>query len=341
MVKHEVHSEKVRFGGLDKRHAFRAGPLASTPEKKVPVRSYLIAATVVMFLSRVVVLADAPAGRAGAASTRDAASCVAIASDIGLTFQANETDHFLVLSSRDDPSASATGRLVDQVYLRFYEQLSRAGFSLKPPQDKLILVRFTSYSALEAYGWKANQTDVSWMDAFYSSSTNRVAVAVAEGRTPEQHMRTITHELTHQLSFNSGLQRRGVTYPLWLTEGLAMNFESGALETVGLEWNDSRFEQRIADITASRRWIPLDQFAGMTSRSVGAGSATLDAYAQSCVFFRYLLERRPQDLKKYMAEMISVWNPQQSPEDLRRRFIAVFGPVRPLEEDFLRYVNKG
>ncbi len=39
----------------------------------------------------------------------------------------------------------------------------------------------------------------------------------------------LTHEMTHQLAYNSGLQKRGVMYPLWVSEGLATFFEGSAL----------------------------------------------------------------------------------------------------------------
>ena len=37
---------------------------------------------------------------------------------------------------------------------------------------------------------------------------------------------TIVHEATHQLAYNSGLQTRYADNPLWLSEGLAMFFET-------------------------------------------------------------------------------------------------------------------
>jgi hypothetical protein len=41
-----------------------------------------------------------------------------------------------------------------------------------------------------------------------------------------------------------------------------------------------------------------------------------------------------------MAELSSVWLPKQNTESLRRRFIAVFGPVKPLEEGFRRFIDR-
>jgi hypothetical protein len=309
-------------------------------------------------------------GEAGVSPARDAACCVALASQIGLNLQVHETDQFLVLSSADDPSAIATGQLLDQVYLRFYEQFSRAGFGPKPPPDKLVWVCVNSYGALEAYGRAADGADVSWMGAYYSHETNRVAAAMAAGRPVAQaqvrgrpsgssgkiaalgdpgggppaggglNIRTLTHELTHQLAFNSGLQRRGATYPFWLTEGLATNFEADSVDSVGLGREESRYRQRLIEAKAGGRLIALERLAAMTDCPAGPASATRDAYAQAWGFFHYLMESRPGALKKYMADLSPAWLPRQNAESLRSRFIAVFGPVKPLEEDFLRFIDR-
>ncbi len=310
---------------------------------------------------------DSSGGAIGVTPARDAASCVALASEIGLALQVHETDRFLVLSSADNASATATGRLLDQVYLRFYEQFNRAGFEPRPQPSKLVWVCLNSYGVLEAYGRAADGVEVSWMDAYYSQRTNRVVAAMVAGRPMAQapgrssgssrqiaafggtdggqdassglNIRTITHELTHQLAFNSGLQRRGVTYPFWLTEGLATNFEADSSDSVSLGREDSRLRQRLIEAKAGGRLIPLEQFVAMTECPVGQGPATRDAYAQAWGLFRYLLESRPSALKKHLAELSSVWLPQQNTESLHRRFLAAFGPVKPLEEDFLRFIS--
>ena len=307
---------------------------------------------------------DLQSGAAGVVPARDAANCITLAGRIGLSLQAHETDHFLVLSSADEASAAATGQLLDHACLRFYEQFRRAGFEPKPLGAKLIWVCLNSYGSLEAYGRAADSAEVSWMDAYYSHRTNRVAMAMAASRPPAQArrrftgssiaafgdsdpdldvsdglgIRTMTHELAHQLAFNSGLQRRGATYPFWLTEGLATNFEADSLDSLGLGLEDRVHRQRLSEAKAAGRLVPLDQFVGMTEWPAGReGSATRDVYAQSWGLFHYLLQNRPSTLKKFMAELSLGW--MQDTNSLRRRFIAAFGPIKPLEDDFLRFID--
>jgi hypothetical protein len=307
-------------------------------------------------------------GEARIPPAQDAARCVALGCEIGLNLQVHQTNQFLVLSSPGDASAAATGQLLDNVYRRFYEQFSRAGFAPSPSPDKLIWVCVNSYSALEAYGRAADGADASWMGAYYSHQTNRVAAAMAPGRTVAQakgripassgkiaaygdsdggqpaggglNIRTITHELTHQLAFNSGLQRRGATYPFWLTEGLATNFEADSADSVGLGRDDGRYRQRLVEARAGGRVITLERLVGMTECPAGSAPAIRDAYAQAWGLFHYLMERHPSALKRYMADLSPAWLPQQNGELLRIRFIAAFGPIKPLEEDFLRFIGR-
>src|SRR5213076_2929676 len=59
---------------------------------------------------------------------------------------------------------------------------------------------------------------------------------------------TVVHEATHQIAFNSGLHTRQADNPLWLTEGMAMYFETPDLssksgwKTVGV-LNDLRLRK--------------------------------------------------------------------------------------------------
>jgi len=314
---------------------------------------------------------------AGTSPSADAANCVAIASRIGVNLRVHETDRFLLVSSLDSASATATGEFLDEVHRRFYQSFSLAGFEPKPTPDKLICVCLDSYNLLDAYGREADGAEVSWMDAFYSHRTNRVAV-VRTGNRPGEYaavktvsttsakpaapgkiaalgnwaagrcgpaslclnLRTITHELAHQLAFNSGLQRRGAMYPFWLTEGLATNFEADFSGPFDLDQGDTCHRCRLIDAKAGRRLIPLEQFVGMTELNPAQSQSACQTYAQAWGLFGYLLKNHPRELKRYMAELSSVWVGPQDSESLRRRFVAIFGPVSPLERDFQAYIDR-
>ncbi|MFB3892532.1 MAG: DUF1570 domain-containing protein [Phycisphaerae bacterium] len=300
---------------------------------------------------------------AGVSSDEDAARCISLVSGAGRNFQAHETSHFMVVSAVDSATAAAAGKFLDQVADRFYCSFSRAGFSLKPPPDKLICVMLDSYADLDAYGRTADGVEASWMDGYYSYHTNRIAVvqfeaaarpAVSRVRTSGDRaayayssaspaaddgpkLTTITHELAHQLAFNSGLQRRDTVYPFWLTEGLAANFEADGTGSYGLGQQVSRYRGRLGQAKAGGRLIPMERFLDMTDAPSGSQQAIRDAYAQAWGLFNYLLARRRGDLRNYMAGL----GPRSAlgGPSLKREFAAAFGPIDALEKDYLSFIN--
>lgn len=299
---------------------------------------------------------------AGGAS--DASSCQSLTSGMGLHLQVTQSQYFCLLTGEDQASASATGRFLDQVHNRFFESFCQAGFSPRPTSEKLVAVCFDSYQQMDSYGRQADGTDSSWMDGYYSYHTNRVAFVrsgggAAHAGVPAKsgsgraalysdgsygygcegiNIRTTTHELAHQLAFNSGLQRRDVTYPFWLTEGLATNFEADSPTSLGLNQTQSRYLSRLADAKAGGRLIPLDRLLAMTEISGSADQATRDAYAQAWGLFHFLLRNHPAELRRYMADIAGSWG-HQSGDSLRRQFISTFGPLEPLEKEFLRFAQ--
>jgi hypothetical protein len=291
---------------------------------------------------------------------------VSQAAGIGLSLQAYPSDHFLVLSSTDSAAAAASGQFLDQVHRQFYDSFTRAGFALQPLPGRLVCVCLRSYDELDAYGRKADGTDVSWMDGYYSYRTNRIAIVQGSGASPARasavplaakagvygaassrgaagegmDLRTVTHELAHQLAFNSGLQRRGVTYPFWLTEGLATNFEADYSRSYGLGPKDSCYRSRLLDAKAAGRWIPLGQFAAMSDLHGGSGQATREAYAQAWGLFRYLLQRRPRQLTQYMCSLSATGPWDHGSQSLDRRFVEAFGPIGTVEADYQRFIDQ-
>lgn len=301
---------------------------------------------------------------------RNADQCVAQAAQAGAKPRVCSTDQFMLLSCGDPAQDRATGQFLAQVYERFTQSFTQAGFSVNRPSDKLIVLCLGSYDQLDAYGRLADNTEASWMDAYYSMRTNRVAFVRQGGRSAQTHLnltatgvrtvaaqpgssgrsnqcpaypdlnpKTVTHELAHLLAFNTGLQNRAIANPFWLTEGLATNFEAGPSGTVGLGQTSSNYDRRLASAKAGGRVTRLDRFIGMTEITSGSGEATLDAYAQAWGLFHFLLESRRGQLIAYMRDLAS---PRLIPLDgqgAARRFVAAFGPIDQVEAEFLRFID--
>ena len=99
------------------------------------------------------------------------------------------------------------------------------GFAVHPPEHRLVLVVLSGPEAYTAYeGIQPDQA----VGGHYDPATNRLVIfdnrARADGGPLVARANTVSlmHEGTHQLSYNTGLLRKGADLPLAIAEGLAM-----------------------------------------------------------------------------------------------------------------------
>ena len=184
---------------------------------------------------------------------------------------------------------------------------------------------------------------VSFPESYYSTRTNHVVVycgtasaargGAAPARMPDSSLHllavppqpgdpadplaaawsdriiVLTHELAHQLSFSSGLQKAGVMYPLWVSEGLATHFEKCALAGIGIDANTAR-RQRLVELAQMDRLLELEDLAVLGGPAALAASdaaepqpSPVDVYAQCWGLFSFLLERYPRQLSAYLTDL--------------------------------------
>ncbi|MEM7812307.1 MAG: DUF1570 domain-containing protein [Planctomycetota bacterium] len=179
--------------------------------------------------------------------------------------------------------------------------------------------------------------------AFFAATTNRVYVRAP--RTAAEWPRVtndVLHELTHQQSFNRGLQTRLSDYPLWISEGVAMLTE--AADRRGRPPRAGRLPMNPARIAELVRADPKDfEFdrlitagpATRTSLSAGGG------YAFAWALTRFFYDRRRDDLDRYLAALREKPRGElRSAEVYRADFEAAFGDVGPVEAEFRVYLNE-
>lgn len=145
----------------------------------------------------------------------------------------------------------------------------------------------------------------------------------------EQLVATIIHEATHQIAFNSGLQTRFADIPLWVSEGLAVYFETPDLQS-------SKGWRTIGAVNANRlarfrEYLPKRPAGSLESlvmddKRIRDTRTALDAYAEAWALNYYLIHNHP---RKYLAylEMLSskkplVWD---KPEARLQQFRESFG----------------
>jgi hypothetical protein len=160
---------------------------------------------------------------------------------------------------------------------------------------------------------------------------------------------TIVHEATHQIAFNCGLQTRLADIPIWLSEGVAMYFETPDLRSssgwrgIG-EVNRNRLHQ-FRGYLRSRPKDSLEQLLVSDRRIQGRSEderfqgrpALLNAYAEAWCLTYYLLKYKPKEFIEYM-KMLGAKPPliESTPEERRAEFEKFFGTLPDVDAGLIQ-----
>jgi hypothetical protein len=210
----------------------------------------------------------------------------------------------------------------------------------------------TAESIVGYYSLRSNRVtmyDLTGVDSLRGASDRRGSSAqinvILSRPEAEAVVATIIHEATHQIAFNSGLQTRFADIPLWVSEGIAVYFETPDLQSakgwrnVGAV-NASRLE-RFREYLAQRPSTSLKSLIGDDKRMRDTRTA-LDAYAEAWALNYYLIHHRSRQYVSYL-QMLSekkqfCWD---DPETRLKEFKAAFGEnLNQLDADFLRQMQK-
>ncbi len=281
----------------------------------------------------------------------------AVLADLPPGFRVHKTNHYLVCYNTSRAYAEWSGALFERLHRAFTNYWSKRGLDLEDTPPLVALV-FRDKKSYQAYGRAELGDAINSILGYYSYKSNRIAMFdMLEGRRSgsamqinalmrrERTVATVVHEATHQLAFNCGLQQRYADIPLWLSEGLAIYFETPDLKS-------SRGWTTIGDVNRLR----LGQFRKFASRrspesllslistddrfqTVGLAS---DAYAESWAFCYFLIRTQPREFAKYL-KLLQTKEPlvEDTPEARVEDFRKSFGQLpQEMNRDFLRHIRK-
>jgi hypothetical protein len=159
----------------------------------------------------------------------------------------------------------------------------------------------------------------------------------------ERTVATVIHEATHQLAFNCGLQTRYADIPLWLSEGIAIYFETPDLRsTKGWSGIGGVNRVRLAEFRQFLRSRPPDSLRtllGTDERFRNTRTAP-QAYAEAWAFNYFLLRRYATPYQEYLRRL-SQKKPlfYDTPEERLAQVREVFGKdLSQLDAEFLRSI---
>lgn len=252
-----------------------------------------------------------------------------------------ETPHFRLLHEPGTADTRALAGRLEGLLPRFQDVCREAGFRVRTPEQAFTWVCFERperYARVVAKQEHAVLAD----DAWYSTHDNAVMLMLRpSGQGGDEtdgpgEVSRINHECAHQFAYNSGLQRRGVLYPLWFSEGLATHFETTDLHAF-LGDNAPR-RRALLNATREGTLLPLRQLVVVVAPG-DDHERGVALYAQAWGLIQFLFSRDPARFREYACALTLCHPGQRPPAALEREFASAFGPAPDLEaawHSFLR-----
>ena len=283
-------------------------------------------------------------------------------------FEVYSTAHYLVCYNTSRHYAAWCGALFERLYLGFTNYWTRKGIKLTDPKFPLVAIVFRDPQSYQQYSRAELGDAAQSIIGYYSLRSNRMTMYDLTGvdalRGPgarrgsaaqinqmlsrpeaERTVATIIHEATHQIAFNSGLQTRFADIPLWLSEGIAVYFETPDLQS-SKGWRNIGAVNytRLAQFRDYLPRRPADSLRLLLTEDKRFRDSRLanDLYAESWALTYYLIRQRPKQYVAYL-QMLSekkqmMWD---TPATRLKEFEVAFGaPLDHLEVDFLRQMQK-
>ncbi|MEL7335603.1 MAG: DUF1570 domain-containing protein, partial [Planctomycetota bacterium] len=214
-------------------------------------------------------------------------------------------DHFILCHNASPRYVRLVGQLFEQLYRGFFSYWKKQGMDLQEPKFPLVAIVMRDRQSFDAYATADAGKGTQNVFGYYNQKTNRMVTY--DVPNVERAVATLVHEATHQLLYNTGVQKRYADNPKWVSEGLAIFFESpdfssrtgwknvGRVNQVNLR----RFQHYAIN---SRRYDSLATLIGDDERF--SNSSTVEAaYGEAWALNYFLLRVKSDEYLAYLKTL--------------------------------------
>lgn len=216
----------------------------------------------------------------------------------------------LVLGDAPEPFLRRVLQICEALTHDYLDHFSKRGFDVLKPAERLTVVALSSPDAFTAY---LGTTEDEAVGGQYDLVTNRLVIfdnrqRVDAGPLVERaNTVSLMHESMHQLTFNTGLLRRGAPIPLAINEGLGTYAESRRPDgrtPIGRA-NGARLQVLLDAMRTRRRWITTAEFLGGDDQSFHDPETVQQAYAQAWLLVFHLMQggQRVARFRQYLQRL--------------------------------------
>lgn len=282
-------------------------------------------------------------------------------------FRVHHTAHYTICYNTSFVYAKWVGGLYERLYGAFFNFWTKRGIKLHDPELPLVVLVFDSAESYKLHATRELGGEVDSIIGYYSLRTNHVTTfdltgveGAANGQrastseriqqvlsqpSAERNVATIVHEATHQLAYNTGLQTRYAAIPFWVSEGLAVYFETPDLKnTKG--WRSIGGVNRF-NLLQFHRYLPrrpkdsLLTILTSDDRLRSPDTATA-AYAEAWALNYFLFKSRGAKYVEYLKRLSEYPAlEEQTPEERVAEFKRFFGDdLEKFDADFIKVMQK-
>jgi hypothetical protein len=280
-------------------------------------------------------------------------------------FRIHTTKHYVFCYNTSPAYAQWVGSLYERLYGAFYNYWERRKFELHEPEFPLVALVFDSQETYAQYSKKELGEATKSIIGYYSLQSNQVNMydltgveelkiagdrgsaarinAILSQPAAERTVATIIHEATHQLAYNSGLEARFADNPFWVSEGIAIYFETPDLQSAK-GWRNIGGVNRVNlfNFRKSLRDRGADSLTTLLSDDKRFRDPTTagNAYAEAWALNYFLLRTREAKYVEYVKELSKLTPLVEEGAEFRlTMFKKHFGELPALETEFLRYMR--
>jgi hypothetical protein len=283
-------------------------------------------------------------------------------------FRIHRTANYVICYNTSTAYAQWCGGLFERLHRAFHGFWRNAGLALSKPEFPLVALIFDGPASYAQYASQELGEATDAIIGYYNVQTNRVTMYDLTGAdelrqyqprgssaahinrillqpAAERLVATIVHEATHQLAFNSGLQTRLADNPMWVSEGIALYFETPDLRSakgwrgIGLVHpvHLSRFRQGLENRPAGALAALLTDDAPFRDPRSAA-----EAYAEAWALNYYLLRSRRAEYVRYLRELAEQPPLVELPAERRlAQFRRIFGDdLDQVDQEFTRFMDR-
>lgn len=280
--------------------------------------------------------------------------------------QIHKTKHYVMLHNTNPAYAAWVGELFERLYRGFYNYWKSQRVELEQPRFPLVAFVFSDKNSYMQFAEREVGESAKAMIGYYNLKTNRMITCdltgingivpqgtrLANSRMinqilsqpqAERTVATIVHEAVHQIAYNSGLQVRLADNPRWLSEGMAMFFESPDFKS-SRGWSMGKVNYH--NLRGFAQYLPQRGADSLTSlisddERLLSSETARTAYPESWALTYFLMKTKKVEYSAYLQELATK-RPLESdkPRDRVELFKKHFGEdLEQLDQDFIKYIR--